>query len=120
MEFPKEKRAIFRTEIELHVTRLVDKVNATIGSAILARSQRPHAPSPQTIGATSEIALLKRQYLTVAIRPGNATIGVQGKFVMLVETEQMGILKVEFHILCIRDIEKSVLPAFVFLASDEV
>ena len=51
-ELPKQARAQFGVQVKLHVTRLVNKVDASVFLLITAWSQRTNTPSANTICAT--------------------------------------------------------------------
>ena len=52
IEFPEEVRAVFKIEVELHVTRLVDEVDGSIVALERSRSESADAPSTDGVGAT--------------------------------------------------------------------
>ena len=101
MELPKQLGAVLYVHIQLHVTRLVDEVDAPIGTAKAARPQFSDAPSPHRVGPTREVSLLKRQDFRVAIRISKPQIYVQRQRVVRIKGNQTGIVKVAFDILCV-------------------
>ena len=52
IEFPEEVRAVFKVEVEFHVTRLVDEVDGSIVALERSRSESADAPSTDGVGAT--------------------------------------------------------------------
>ena len=51
VELPKEMGTKLNVEVELHVARLIDEVNAPVGASELSRAELPHAPSSHRVGS---------------------------------------------------------------------
>ena len=50
-ELPEELCAVFGIQVNLHVARLVDEVDASVLLLVLAGSERAHAPSAHAVGS---------------------------------------------------------------------
>ena len=115
IELPEEEGAIFEVEVELHIARLVDEVDAAVGTTERARSQSAHAPSAHRVGTAREVALLEGQHSAVAVGPGNAEVGMRHELVVGVELPQVRVVEVELHVLGIGNTEERVLPILVLV-----
>ena len=70
-KLPEQIGTILEIEVELHIARLVDEVDTSVGANELTRTQTAHTPTTHTIGTTREETLLERQDTAVAIGIGN-------------------------------------------------
>lgn len=111
-DLPEQSGAVFQREIEFEVTGLVDEVDVAIASLITAGTELSDTPAANRVGTTGEIAFLVGNDGTVAVGNGKAECSVEGYRVALVENETLGVVKVEFCVLRIGDIEEFVLPIF--------
>ena len=105
VEFPEEERAVFEVQVDFHVARLVDEVDASAGAPEATRPQFAHAPATHRVGTTREIAFLERQNRTVAIGIGNAEISMGHELVVLVEGPEARVVEVELGVLRVRYIK---------------
>ena len=115
IELPEQERTIFQVEVYLHVTRLIDEVNASVGASEATWSESAHTPSAHAVGTSREVAFLERQHLTITIWPGNADVGVSHQLVVLVELPEAGVVEVELCILRIGNAKERVLSFLVFV-----
>ena len=120
LELPEERGAILGIQVELQVTRLVDEVDASVIALVSAWSQFSYTPTPHRVGSTREISLLERQHGAVAVRISHSQVGMQRQGIAVVETDEVGIVEIEFGILCIGDVEKGALPLRINLESQGI
>ena len=79
LELPEEVATQFGIEVNLHVTRLVDEVDAAVFAGIASGTERAHTPSANAVGTAREIAFLEGQHIAVTIRHSNTDTGMEGK-----------------------------------------
>ena len=118
-EFPEQLRPVFRVQVQLHVTRLVNEVDASVLLLIFSWSQRAHRPSSHAVGATREVSFLERQYSRVAVGIGHAQSHVQHQLVVMVSQYGVTQVQVALHILRKSDVKQSVLSLFVLRRSKQ-
>ena len=87
LKFPKEECAVFHVQVQLHVTRLIDEIDAPVLTFVASRTQLTHAPASDAIGAAGKITFLKRQNIAVAIRVSDSEITMQHQFIVAVKPD---------------------------------
>ena len=115
IELPEQERTILQVEVYLHVTRLIDEVNASVGASEATGSESAHTPSAHAVGTAREVAFLEGQHLTITVWPGNADVGVGYQLVVFVELPEAGVVEVELCILCIGNAKERVLSFLVLM-----
>ena len=92
---------------------MIDKVYLAIFATKSAWSEATHTPSAHTVGTTAEIALFVGDDGGVAVGDSYTKGGVHGQRATLVEDKAFGIVKIEFGILRVGDVEYAVLSVLV-------
>lgn len=110
---PEHMAAVLGIHVELDVTRLIDEVDATVGTHVGTRAKTTDAPSTHTVGTATEVALLVGQNRAVAIGVCDTKADVHSQRVTLVETETLGKVEVALDIFGIGDVEEGVLALLV-------
>ena len=103
-ELPEEPCPVLHIQVELHVTRLIDKINSSVLAGKASRAEPPDRPSPDTVCPSREIPLLEGKDVTVAIGVCNANPCMQHELVVIVELYVSREDDVCFHVLCIGDV----------------
>ena len=62
MQFPEEVRTVLYIDIQLHIARLVDKIDVRSAVPVASRAEGTHSPATHTVGTARKVTLLERQY----------------------------------------------------------
>ncbi len=119
IDFPEQMGSILDVHVELDVARLVDEVDAPVGTLEGAWAQASDRPPPDAVGPAAEVALLVGQDAAVAVGHGHAQAEVDRERILGREAEALGEVEIDLGVFGIGYVEEGVLPLAVLVGGEE-
>ena len=113
VQFPEQECAILEAEIELQVSRLVDKVDLSVVAPVLPGAEPAYLPAAHRVGAACEITLLVGDYRGIAVGQGYAEVRVERHGVAFVDDKVFDKIEVGLGVLGKGDVKELVVAVGV-------